>query len=62
MTLLGPDERGSSPGQVGRMPSPAPTGAELTTALRTALLDPERWREPLGRVRPRHQPRRGAYR
>ena len=48
MSLLGPDERGSNPGQISRMRSPAPTGAELTTALRTALMDPEHWREPLG--------------
>ena len=48
MTLLGPDERGSNPGQISRMRSPAPTAAELTTAVRTALLDPVHWREPLG--------------
>ena len=48
MTLLGLDVHESRSSQVGRMSSPAPTAAELTTALRNALLDPECWREPLG--------------
>jgi hypothetical protein len=42
------DARGPSPGQIGRMPSPAPTRADLTTTLRAALLDPVLWRERLG--------------
>ena len=62
MTLLGPDERGSNPGQISRMRSPAPTGDELTTALRTALLDPVHWQEPLGRFARADRPRRGADR
>ena len=48
MTPLEPDAQGPSPGQNGCMPVPATAGAELTTALRAALLDPALWRERLG--------------
>ena len=41
-------------------PWPAPPGAEPTTALRTALLEPSLWRERLGEFALRHRPGRGA--
>src|SRR5689334_19089489 len=48
MAKLELDAQSPIPRRIGRMPSPAPTGAELTAALRAALLDPGLWRERLG--------------
>jgi signal transduction histidine kinase/ActR/RegA family two-component response regulator len=48
MSLLEPDAHGPRPAQNGRTPLPATAGAEPTSALRAALLDPVLWRERLG--------------
>lgn len=48
MTPLEPEAQVPSAGQIGCTPLPAPAAAELSTALRAALLDPALWRERLG--------------